>query len=401
MTDPLGRSQVIPYLEGLSRAGHRICLISCEKKERFANLHETIQQQLDNASIQWVPLSYTRRPPVISTIIDIQKMQRAAADLHRTQHFELVHCRSYIAAFVGLKMKRRYGCSFLFDMRGFWADERLDGGIWNLRNPVFNTVYHYFKKKERTFLLEADNVISLTQNAKTEIAGWNYFKGNEDKIQVIPCCCDMELFDRHKTVEATESLRRQMSIDPSDLIVSYLGSIGTWYMTDDMIRFFALMKKAIPRSRFLYITQDDKKNIIERSVAAGIPEEDVIVVPASRHEVPALLGLSSLSLFFVKPVWSKKASSPTKMGEIMSMGIPLICNTGVGDVDHIVRESCAGAAIEEFSDTEFQKVISRLDALLQIDPDHIRAQAARFYSLKTGTELYLKVYSRICESRKR
>ena len=35
MTDPLGQSQVIPYLQGLSKAGYDIFLLSCEKKQVF------------------------------------------------------------------------------------------------------------------------------------------------------------------------------------------------------------------------------------------------------------------------------------------------------------------------------------------------------------------------------
>lgn len=35
MTDPLGQSQVIPYLQGLSKQGYEIFLLSCEKNKPF------------------------------------------------------------------------------------------------------------------------------------------------------------------------------------------------------------------------------------------------------------------------------------------------------------------------------------------------------------------------------
>src|SRR4051794_20204501 len=35
LTDPLGRSQVLPYLTGLAERGHRITVLSCEKPERM------------------------------------------------------------------------------------------------------------------------------------------------------------------------------------------------------------------------------------------------------------------------------------------------------------------------------------------------------------------------------
>ena len=35
MTDPLGQSQVIPYLQGLTGKGYHFSLVSFEKKNRF------------------------------------------------------------------------------------------------------------------------------------------------------------------------------------------------------------------------------------------------------------------------------------------------------------------------------------------------------------------------------
>ncbi len=36
MTDPLGQSQVLPYICGLAKHGYTFTLISCEKPQRFA-----------------------------------------------------------------------------------------------------------------------------------------------------------------------------------------------------------------------------------------------------------------------------------------------------------------------------------------------------------------------------
>ena len=35
ITDPLGRSQILPYLAGLSKMGHTIHILSQEKKDQF------------------------------------------------------------------------------------------------------------------------------------------------------------------------------------------------------------------------------------------------------------------------------------------------------------------------------------------------------------------------------
>ena len=57
-------------------------------------------------------------------------------------------------------------------MRGFWADERVDGKIWKKEKFPFNKIYNYFKKKELQFFSEADHTVSLTFNGKNEIHSW-------------------------------------------------------------------------------------------------------------------------------------------------------------------------------------------------------------------------------------
>ena len=152
MTDSLGQSQVIPYLIGLSKKGFSFTLISCEKEENYTANKEKIAKILSDNNIQWIPLNYTKKPPIFSTLYDIYKIKKIAAKLQQEQPFSVVHCRSYIAALVGLQLKKRFGIKFIFDMRGFWANERVDGKIWNLKNPVYKIVYNYFKRKEIEFL---------------------------------------------------------------------------------------------------------------------------------------------------------------------------------------------------------------------------------------------------------
>ena len=144
MCDPLGGSQVLPYLFGLAKRGHQIDLISFEKPERTDEERATVADACADAGIRWRPLRYHKRPPVLSAMYDVHRMNRLADRLHRERHFDIVHCRSYLPALTGLRMKRRLGLRFIFDMRGFWADERVDGRIWNLKNPLLWAVYTYF-----------------------------------------------------------------------------------------------------------------------------------------------------------------------------------------------------------------------------------------------------------------
>ena len=147
MTDPLGQSQVLPYLIGLIKKGYQFTLISCEKKERYLQNKTIVQQICTENNIDWQPIFYTKKPPALSTLWDIFKLNQKVKQLHQQKQFQLIHCRSYITALIGLGFKQKHQIKFLFDMRGFWADERVDGNIWDLSKPHFKWIYSFFKQK--------------------------------------------------------------------------------------------------------------------------------------------------------------------------------------------------------------------------------------------------------------
>ena len=394
MTDPLGQSQVLPYLTGLAPLGYHFTLVSCEKPGRFAENRSIIDNIAKAAGISWHPLPYTKNPPVVSTIADVRRMRALCEKLHREEPFDMVHCRGHVPALVGLHLKRKFGIRFLFDMRGFWADEKVDAGAWKLSNPVFKTIYHYFKRKEKAFLEESDQVVCLTHKAYDEMQLWRSVNLDIKKVTVIPCCVDTAHFNQ-LVIDAGKKLqlRQELGIDEGDTIVTYLGSIGTWYMLDEMLDFFVAFRKKQPAAKFLFITQDEHERIRGTAAAKGIAAKEIIIRPGKRAEVPTLLSLSSFSLFFIRPSYSKMSSSPTKQGEIMAMGIPVICNAGIGDTDRIVEQYCSGSLVKAMNNTAYEEAI---DQFLSADFDRscIRDGALDFFSLEKGVAQYAAIYEK-------
>ena len=268
MTDPLGQSQVLPYLTGLVKKGVQFDLISFEKKERFEAQRNIIESICLEANITWHPLIYTKKPPLLSTIYDVYQMRKKAVFLHKKSPFALIHCRSYISALVGLHFKKKFMVPFLFDMRGFWADERIDGGIWSLKNPIFSFVYAFFKRKEIAYLTESAATISLTHAGKKEILNWKTLKVKPE-IQVIPCCADLSIF---KPIEERDKnhINQQLNIQPTKRIVGYIGSLGTWYLLPEMLDYFKWLYSKQPDFHFLIITQDDRSIVDKQAMELAI-----------------------------------------------------------------------------------------------------------------------------------
>jgi len=396
MTDTLGQSQVIPYLLGLSKYGYQFVILSAEKKDNYIINKEVINSLLKNNNILWYPIIYTKKPPVLSTLWDILKLRVLSKKLHTKHNFQIVHCRSYITAFIGLYLKKTFGIKFIFDMRGFYADERIDGNLWNNKFFIYRIIYKYFKKKEVQFLTTADYTISLTNIGKNIIYNWKIFENFKPPIEIIPCCADLELFST-KTIsnQFNNEFKIKYNVHDDDFIISYLGSIGTWYLLDEMLLFFKRLLLKKPNAKFLFITKDKPYNITNKAERFNIPVSKIIIVPAERNEIPSLLSLSKISVFFIKSVFSKKASSPTKLGEILGVGIPIICNSNVGDVDNIISSSGTGLIIDNFTDMEFDKAINNIDELLKIPKEIFFLTAQKTFSLQNGIDLYNNVYKKV------
>lgn len=390
LTDPLGRSQILPYLIGLSKRGHSIDLISCDKPHRLREHGDSVRRICRKAGIGWHSLPYHKRPPILSSMYDVALARRTADRLHRRNRYDLVHCRTDMAGLVGLWLKRRHGMRFLYDMRSFWPDERVEGGLWSLSNPAYRLVYRYFKAREADFLREADHIVSLTQ------AGQRILLDRPDRgaagapITVIPCCADFAHFATPND-ETRAAKRQALGVAEGSKLVAYLGSVGTWYMLAEMLDFFRVYRSRYPDARLLMLTPDEPRTILTAARASGVPEEALIIRSASREEVPAILGAADLGLFFIKPVFSKQASSPTKLGEMLALGLPIIANAGVGDVERIIEETGAGIALNRFDDRSYAEAIDAVEAL-DFHPEAVRRRAKPWFDVEVGIERYDSIY---------
>ena len=208
---------------------------------------------------------------------------------------------------------------------------------------MYRKIYRHYKNKEKEFVLQADHIISLTQAGKNELkklyeeALENKKESIEKKCTVIPCCADLSHFNFEKCSEENKNeLRRQLGIDEKALVLSYSGSLGAWYMLDEMLQFFKAFKLRYPDAVFLFLTKDTAR-LKEAIKKNEVDPADIVINFSSYKQLPLYLSLSNYSIFFIRPIYSKIASSPTKHAELMGMGVPVFCND-IGDTGFFLRQ---------------------------------------------------------------
>ena len=392
MTDPLGQSQVLPYIIGIQQQlACTFTLLSCEKPSRFAQQAANIQQLMDKHGIDWQPLLFHTKPPFVAKLYDQYQLQNRAIQLHRKKQFAWVHCRSYVAAMVGEELKQKTGIKMLFDMRGFWVDERVEGGMWNLKNPLYQLAYRYYKHRETQLIQSADAIVVLTQRAKNEIETWASWQAKKAPITVIPCSADFDHFTIATSAQK-QATRQELKIPPNSLVISYLGSIGTWYMLDEMLDFFSQLRRTYSDAILLLVSPDSASNLMHKAHQHKIDTTALRIVSATRQQVPYYMAASDINLFFIRNSYAKQASSPVKLGEVLAMGIPIITNSGIGDVDTIVQQIDAGVILPICSTQQYQIAAQSINNLLQKDSHQIRQKAANYYLLNKGVAKYVAIY---------
>lgn len=391
MTDPLGQSQVLSYLRILSRHEFSFHIISYEKPERFAKQESFVRDFIKGHDIEWHPLIYTNRPPVLSTVNNIRKGKRKISELVKEHDFSIVHCRSYIPSVMGEWLKNKTGAKFIFDMRGFWADEKKEAGEWS--RPFFKPVYNYFKNREKGFFRNCDLNVSLTYAGKEYIVKSGLRK--EDGVAVIPTCVNFEVFPEFSN-EIRLKQREALNIPADSLVMVYSGSLGGNYRTDLVLIFFKHLLQLHPNAYFLFITHSSADLVRHEITQSGIPEDRFRSTSSVYSQVHQYLMAGDIGVVIYNAGFSVIGRSPTKLGEYWGSGLKVLSVKGIGDLDFLLDKYSKGGRLAETT-TNDQHMMDAVKGVMQdnVSKEELRHCAIDYFDLEQGCNRYLENYRKL------
>ncbi len=399
MLDPLGQSQVIPYLRELSGRGVRFTLLSYERPVAFTEEGvercRELKQTLAEHDIEWHYLRYHKWPSLPATIYDMVAGVCVGASFVKRQRIEMVHARGYIPAAIALALKRFFGVKMIFDIRGLMGEEYVDAAHWT-RGSLR---YRLTKIMERRALATTDGIVTLTKKLWPVITEWDGLRGRRVHHQVIPCCTDLQRF----VFREEDRQRRRAELGWGNrFVVVYSGSIGGWYLGDKMADFFLRLLDRHNDAHFLWLTQGEPRLIQSLMRARAISESQYTVRSAQPIEVGSYLSASDVGIAFFQPGISKLATSPTKVAEYLACGLPVIMNTGIGDSDQLITEEKVGALIKDFTAQEYERVAAHVLSFMSNIEDarrHVRGVAERLFDVReVGLERYARLYEEVLGS---
>ena len=398
MLDPLGQTQVLPYLRELAKKGVRFTLLSFERAPAFepaaAAQCEELRCELRTQGIDWHWLRYHQRPSLPATMYDVLAGIRKASSLVKRKKIEMVHARGHIPATIALALKRQFGIKLIYDLRGLMAEEYVDAEHWQQGSLP----YRITKNTERKVLAVADAIVTLTERIWPIIREWEGLRGRTPHHEVIPCCVDLARF----RFSDEERARRRAELGLADqFTIVYSGSLDGWYLTEKMADFFASLVRRNPEAHMVWLTTGSHGRVRELMNSRSIPGKNFSVLSVAAADVPSYLAAADAGLSFIKRCMSKIASSPTKNAEYLACGLPVIINEGIGDSDALIDEWHAGVLLEEFNEQEYDAAAREIEAMVAAPDAREKARrvAEQLFHLETvGGERYAALYQKVLNS---
>lgn len=400
LNEPLVQTQVLPYLRELRKDGIKISLMTFEREMSKNWTSEQIEEQkrkLAAEGIDWYCLPYHKSPSVPATLYDVFNGARLTRKIIREKGVDVLHSRSHVPACMAA-IARKFSSrkpKMIFDIRGFMAEEYTDAGNWRKNGLIYRAV----KVVEKWLLKEADAFVILTERAREILFPESRKTGFEERgrpVEVIPCCVDLKRFGIGDESFRKE-LRQKLNFK-GRRVITYVGSFGGWYLTDEILNFLETAREQDKSTFVLILTQRDTEKVITRLKEKGFSEEDFWVTSVAPSEIPKYLSASDIALSFIKQCYSKQASSPTKIAEYLASGLPVISNRGIGDLDELIETDGVGVLVEDFTQESYVKSLNEITVLKNqeglIDSCKISAQN-RFDLVKVGGAKYRSLYNRL------
>ena len=363
VTSTVGASQVLAYVERLAERGVGVDLHSFEH-----HVDEAIAADLSRHGVVWTPHRFGGN----GARAGFGRVARLARSIRGA---DLVHARSDMAAAAAMWSGAE---RWLWDVRSFWADQKVATGVFSARSPQARV----FQRIERRAADRSRHVVALTPSAIDELDR-RYDGVVGPKATVVTTCVDRRRFKPAP----------MPSRGPVRLLLA--GTLNRFYDVPTMLDLVAELRTRRPVELLVASPGGTDWDSELESVGA-------VRTSATPGEMPALIASchAGLSVCRDNAGISLVAAMPTKIGEFLAVGRPVIVNSGLVDAASMVDGADAGVVVDA-SAGGLDAAATRLLELLDDDatPGRATGLAAGFFDLDAGVDKLLEVYRRILTGR--
>ncbi|HNX79919.1 MAG TPA: glycosyltransferase, partial [Prolixibacteraceae bacterium] len=223
-------------------------------------------------------------------------------------------------------------------------------------------------------------------------------------FQLIPCCVRSNEF--HMTAKDRVRLRNLKGFN-NKVVFLYLGTLSAWQWPEAMFSLFSHFYKANSDAiLYLLIPEYDHAKAGEYIKKYDLPPESYLLEEVAHNEVGKVIGMADAGLLLRESHPVNFVSSPTKFGEYLAAGVPVILTEGIGDYSSMATEMQVGITLKiddkEFPEDEQEKLRLFAQEVMQNREkwaDRCMKTAEEMLDWKVYIEKLVRQYSKLTDQK--
>jgi len=270
----------------------------------------------------------------------------------------IIHGQALYAAIHARRIARNCGGKSVFDIHGILPEETgMRGGDPERVKQL--------EHAEKNAIRDVDLRIMVSESMNA------YYKAKynlpDQSYQLIPCCVHSGEYEM--TWEERVRIRKEKKIN-NRFVVLYLGTLSVWQWPEAMFNMFSRLHKQMSDCLFyLLIPESDHEQAMEFIQQYQLPENSFILEEVPHSEVGKIIGIADAGVLLREDHPVNRVSSPTKFGEYLAAGLPVILTDGIGDYSDMVHEFKIGINLkidgDSFMQDEQEKLLRFLKKVRQ------------------------------------
>lgn len=329
LLDPLGQSQVIPYVRCLISAGHSFTLISYEKEDRPDSDIRELEKSLNDVGVEWVRLPFGS-----GKVAGLKRIAAGVSAIRRVSRRvrpDIVHLRGFMPALI---YKLSFlGIPYIYDFRSFVVGELVDSG--RVREGAL--LHRGLKWLDALSVSTASGLVVLEKSAEELLR--NTYRVPGVPLKVIRTSTEVALYRARSSANAS----------PLECPIRfvYLGGARQPYRPDLALRFVLQLMRSGVDCRVDFINERDHEVISMAVVDTQFPQNRITVRSMAQRDIPGALEEYDAGLIFIDTSKWRRVCSPTKLGEYLAAGLPVVALTGLAVLDEFAASTECVTIVEE------------------------------------------------------
>lgn len=305
------------------------------EKWRYARELKLVKHKLGVINFHWLPIWAPQN--LINSSKFTFKFMHGLAHRHLNKKLQMikpdvVHCRSYHAAWAALCIKKKYQLNYkiVFDGRGLWPEEVSLKRGWSDQSPN----YKFLKTIEGILLTECEKSITVSDTMHEHYVK---LKGINDSTIYLSADTKQLKFEKNE-FEQSDTIR-----------FCYVGALSdtTWHQPKTLISLYRYLRRLFPKTKLTVVTTSNHSEL--QSLFSEFPEEEVkFTSTKTRAELNQVLNSQDFGLmtYFTpkteKEILLANMVLAVKSAEYLIAGLPMICNKYCGGIASILKNNNMG-----------------------------------------------------------